>query len=60
MRVLVLIILAFVSGCYDDTSDLKSHMEQVKATTTSRINPMPEVHPFNHYNYSAFDLRSPF
>ena len=60
MRVLVLIILAFVSGCYDDTSDLKSHMEQVKATTTSRINPMPEVHPFNHYDYSAFDLRSPF
>lgn len=60
MRILVLIILAFVSGCYDDTSDLKSHMEQVRATTTSQIDPMPEVHPFNHYDYSAFDLRSPF
>jgi len=60
MRILVLIILAFVSGCYDDTSDLSAHMEQVRATTTSQIDPMPEVHPFNHYDYSAFDLRSPF
>jgi len=56
----VLTILAFVGGCYDDTSDLKAHMEQVKATTTSQIDPMPEVHPFNHYDYSAFNLRSPF
>ncbi len=60
MRILVLITLVFISGCYNDTSDLSAHMEQVKATTTSRIDPMPEVHPFNHYDYSAFDLRSPF
>ena len=60
MRILVLIILAFVSGCFDDTSDITVHMEQVKATTSSQIDPMPEVHPYNHYDYSAFDLRSPF
>ena len=60
MRVLVLIFLAFVSGCFDDTSDLSAHMDQVKATTTSRIDPMPEVHPYHHYDYSAFNLRSPF
>jgi len=60
MRILVLITLAFVSGCYDDTSDLSAHMQQVQATTTSQIDPMPEVHPFNHYDYSAYDLRSPF
>lgn len=60
MRILVLIALAFVSGCYDDTSDLTIHMEHVKATMTSQIKPMPEVEPFNHYEYAAFDLRSPF
>jgi type IV pilus assembly protein PilP len=60
MRILVLFALTFVSGCFDDTSDLRAHMEQVKATTTSQIDPMPEVHPYNHYDYSAFDLRSPF
>jgi type IV pilus assembly protein PilP len=60
MRAIVLITLAFLSGCYDDTSDLSAHMQQVQAATTSHIEPMPEVHPFNHYDYSAFDLRSPF
>jgi type IV pilus assembly protein PilP len=60
MRAIALIILACLSGCYDDTSDLSTHMQQVQATTTSHIDPMPEVHPFNHYDYSAFDLRSPF
>ncbi|MCI2284982.1 pilus assembly protein PilP [Colwellia sp. MSW7] len=60
MRIFVLIGLALVSGCYDDTSDLSAHMERVQATTTSQIDPMPEVHPYNHYDYSAFDLRSPF
>ncbi|OUR61770.1 pilus assembly protein PilP [Colwellia sp. 39_35_sub15_T18] len=60
MRILVLFVLAFISGCFDDTSDLTAHMEQVKATTTSQIAPMPEVHPFNHFDYSAHELRSPF
>jgi len=60
MRILVLIALVFVSGCFDDTSDLSAHMQQVQATTTSQIEPMPEVHPYNHYDYSAYDLRSPF
>ncbi|WP_114327159.1 pilus assembly protein PilP [Candidatus Colwellia aromaticivorans] len=60
MKKLALITLVFVSGCFDDTNDLSAHLQQVKATTTSQIDPMPEVHPFNHYDYSAFDLRSPF
>ncbi|MGV2870518.1 pilus assembly protein PilP [Colwellia sp. E150_009] len=60
MRIFFLITLAFIGGCYDDTSDLGTYMAEVKATTTSQIDPMPEVHPYNHYDYSAFDLRSPF
>jgi len=60
MRSLVLFVLVFIGGCFDDTSDLSAHIEQVKATTTSQIAPMPEVHPFNHYDYSAKKLRSPF
>ena len=60
MRILILFVVALLSGCFDDTSDLTAHMEHVKATTTSQIDPMPEVHPFNHFDYSAHDLRSPF
>jgi len=62
MRKLALLTLVstLVSGCYDDTNDLSDYLQQVKATTVKHIDPMPEVHPFNHYDYSAFDLRSPF
>jgi len=60
MKKLALITLVLLSGCYDNTDDLSAHLQQVRATTTSQIDPMPEVHPFNHYDYSAFDLRSPF
>ena len=60
MRILIIATLVFLTGCFDDTSDLTAHMEQVKATTSSQIDPMPEVHPFNHFDYSAHELRSPF
>ena len=60
MRMLVLLALIMISGCYNDTTDLRAYMEQVNAATTSKIDPMPEVPPYNHYDYSAFDLRSPF
>ncbi|MDO6488151.1 pilus assembly protein PilP [Colwellia sp. 6_MG-2023] len=60
MRILILIVLVILGGCYDDTSDLSAHMAEVRAATTSHIEPMPEVKPFNHYDYSAYELRSPF
>jgi type IV pilus assembly protein PilP len=49
-----------LSGCFDDIQDIKAHMEQVQATTTNYIEPMPEVHAFIHIAYSAEDMRSPF
>lgn len=55
-----LVTLVMLSGCFDDTTEIKAHMEQVKATTTNYIDPMPEVHPFNHIEYSADEQRSPF
>jgi type IV pilus assembly protein PilP len=55
-----LITAVMLSACFDDTSDIKAHMEQVKATTTKYIKPMPEVNPFHHIEYSAEDQRSPF
>lgn len=60
MKKLALFTLVLMSGCYDNTNDLSGYIQQVKATTTTQIDPMPEVHPFNHFDYSAFDLRSPF
>jgi len=60
ISVLSALTMILVSGCFDDTTEIKAHMEQVKATTTNYIEPMPEVNDFNHIAYSADDLRSPF
>ncbi|WP_019029573.1 pilus assembly protein PilP [Colwellia piezophila] len=59
-KIVSVIALTLLSGCFDDTAEIKAHMAQVRATTTSYIDPMPEVHPFIHIAYSADDLRSPF
>ncbi|MCH2058938.1 MAG: pilus assembly protein PilP [Thalassotalea sp.] len=60
MRKLALLSLLVLTGCFDDTSDLKIHIAEVKANTRSYIEPMPEVPTFNHYDYSVGELRSPF
>lgn len=58
--VLGVIVLTLLSACFDDTAEIKAHMQQVKATTTNYIKPMPKIKPFNHIAYSAEHLRSPF
>ncbi|WP_448212610.1 pilus assembly protein PilP [Colwellia sp. MEBiC06753] len=60
IRIAVLFSVVLLSGCFDDTSDIQAHIEKVQANTKSYIEPMPEVPEFNHYKYSAADLRSPF
>ena len=49
-----------LSGCFDDTTEIKVYMETVKSNTTSYIAPMPEVPEFNHIAYSASSEKSPF
>lgn len=60
MKTVSLATLVLLAGCFDDTKDIKAHMAQVKSSTTSYIEPMPEVKPFNHIAYSADEQRSPF
>ncbi|OKY26799.1 MULTISPECIES: pilus assembly protein PilP [Thalassotalea] len=54
------LLLIFLGGCFNDKADLHAHIEQVKSTTPSTIEPMPEVPVFNHVEYGASTLRSPF
>ncbi|WP_426369568.1 pilus assembly protein PilP [Pseudocolwellia sp. HL-MZ7] len=54
-------LLPFVlSGCFDDTNEIRAYIADVQETTTSRIEPMPEVPVFHHYDYEAQNMRSPF
>ncbi|XQW84765.1 pilus assembly protein PilP [Thalassotalea piscium] len=59
-KIVSLFFLISLTGCFDDTSDLKAHIATVQANTTSKIDPMPEVPVFDHVEYSAQNLRSPF
>tara|TARA_R110000737_G_scaffold319289_2_gene330455 strand:+ start:1125 stop:1658 length:534 start_codon:yes stop_codon:yes gene_type:complete len=60
MKKLFLLSAVLLTGCFSDTSDLKLHIEKVQSTTSSSIEPMPEVTVFDHFDYSAQTLRSPF
>ncbi|WNC68827.1 pilus assembly protein PilP [Thalassotalea nanhaiensis] len=60
MRYLVLLSVFLLSACFDDLTDLHAHIDKVKASTPNKIEPMPPLAEFNHFDYSAFALRSPF
>ena len=49
-----------LSGCNEDTSEQKEFIDQVKANTTARIEKIPKLVKFEHFEYNAKDLRSPF
>ncbi|WP_371375959.1 pilus assembly protein PilP [Thalassotalea aquiviva] len=60
MRYLVWILTLLLTGCFDNVSDLQAHIDKVKASTPNRIKEIPPLTVFNHFEYSAFALRSPF
>jgi len=60
MKKLALVAAVLLTGCFDDTSDLKVHIANVQASASSTIAPMPAVAVFDHFDYSAQTLRSPF
>jgi type IV pilus assembly protein PilP len=48
------------SGCSGGQSDLQKWIEATKKKPGGRIQPLPEVKPYESFNYSAGNLRSPF
>ena len=60
MKKYIAITAVLLTGCFDDTSDIQAHIANVKETTKAYIQPMPEIQVFNHIEYSADQLRSPF
>ena len=60
MRYLVLLSVFLLSACFDDLTEINEHIEKVKASTPNKIKTMPVLTDFQHFDYSAFALRSPF
>lgn len=54
-------LVAFVTaGCSGGQSDLKNWIAATKKRPGGRIQPIPEVKPYETFAYSASSLRSPF
>lgn len=60
MKKLALILPLLLTGCFDDTNSIREHIADVQANASTRIEPMPEVPVFNHFDYEAQNKRSPF
>ncbi|QDQ26617.1 pilus assembly protein PilP [Chitinimonas arctica] len=51
----------FLFGCAgEEFGDLKAWMDETTGTLKSKIEPLPEVKPYQPFIYSAFDLVDPF
>ena len=48
------------AGCADDMSDLNQRIAEVKSRPGERIEPLPEIKPYEAFTYNAVTLRSPF
>ena len=56
----IVVSVCLLTGCFDDTEDLQDYIGEVQANTSSRVEPMPEVPVFDHFEYAAQSMRSPF
>lgn len=64
MRILKLIAVVNLSllamACGGDVGDLTAYIDEVKARPGGRIEPLPQIKPYETYQYTADTMRSPF
>ena len=60
--VLLLLAATLVTGCGGDMDDLNGYIDDVKSRPGGRIEPLPEIMPYDVFTYvaDAEGLRSPF
>jgi type IV pilus assembly protein PilP len=57
---LALFALLGMAGCSDDLGELQQKVAEIKARPGERIEPLPEIKPYESFAYAAATLRSPF
>lgn len=55
-----LLLLAGIGGCTTDREELEQYIAEVKKRPGGRIEPLPEIKPYESFVYNAIDQRSPF
>lgn len=54
------LVLLCLSGCSGDMDELAQKVAEIKSRPGERIEPLPEIKPYETYAYNASSLRSPF
>ena len=49
-----------LSGCSGDMDELREKVTEIRGRPGERVEPLPEIKPYESYAYSAANLRSPF
>jgi type IV pilus assembly protein PilP len=60
MVLLAAVLGGVLAGCSGGQDDLLRYIDQVKAKPGGRIEPLPQVKPYETFTYVAEDQRSPF
>jgi type IV pilus assembly protein PilP len=53
-------VLATLAGCTSEMDELQARITEIKSRPGGRIEPLPEVKPYETFSYAAGSLRSPF
>jgi type IV pilus assembly protein PilP len=51
---------ALLAGCSSDMDELQQKVVEIKSRPGERIEPLPEIKPYESFTYAASSLRSPF
>jgi type IV pilus assembly protein PilP len=54
------LIVLSLSGCSSDMDELRQQVTEIKNRPGERIEPLPEIKPYEAFAYSASSMRSPF
>jgi len=60
LAVLTALLGALLAGCSGRDSDLDHFLDATKKEPGGRVEPLPEVKPYEAYTYTDQELRSPF
>jgi type IV pilus assembly protein PilP len=52
--------LALLAGCGDGLDELQAQVDEIKSAPGTGIEPLPEVKPYETFDYAAAEERSPF
>lgn len=52
--------IALLAGCGSDLDELQAKVDEIKSAPGTGIEPLPEVKPYETFNYAAADQRAPF